>query len=135
MDLFDRRIARRLERDLGLADGEVVDFEIGTSRPLVALPRQFAATEAEQARIEVVLTEAAMHLRVMSRTNKGAAVALPWRRVAWFGPHKADGRWKRWSLRGELTGPAEPLAVSLGGRPRPSFVGALTDLGVSPEPR
>ncbi|HET9691022.1 MAG TPA: hypothetical protein VFP61_07700 [Acidimicrobiales bacterium] len=132
MDLLDRRIARRLARDLGLAEADVVDFEIGTSRPLVALPHPLPTDLAEQAQVEVVLTVDALHLRVVSRSHRGEATALPWARVRTFGAAKAEGRWRRWSLRGELSGPTEAVVVSLTGRPRPSFLLALADLGVDP---
>ena len=133
LDLLDRRIARRLARDLGLTETEVIDFEIGSARPHVALPRPLPVDLAEQARIEVVLTAAALHLRVVSRSHRGEVTAVPWHRVRSFGPVKAEGRWRRWSLQGSLTAPAEDLVVSLTGRPRPSFVRALDDLGVAPD--
>jgi hypothetical protein len=133
VDLLDRRIARRLGRLLPLADGEdILDFDIGVNRPYGAMPPPLPATVDEQARVEVVATPAALYLRVTSRSRRDGSLArVPWEELATFGPYKAEGRYRRWSLRGSLTD-GTPLAVTLTGRPRASLLQTLAGLGVDP---
>lgn len=129
MDFFDRRILTRLAGQLPLVTGEeLLDFEVGTTRPLSALPPPFPADFGENARVEVAVSERALYFRVNSKTYKGDAARVPWDRVATFGPYKApEGKWKRWSLKGTLTN-GQPIQVTLLGKPRPSMVTRLSEL-------
>ena len=127
MDLLDRRIARRIAARLPLAPGEeVLDFDVGTNRPVGRLPPPFPPGFDEHAQVEVAATTRALYLLVRSRSYPGEVVRLEWGRLASFGPHRAEGRWRRWSLRGELRD-GTPVVVCLGGRPRRSMVATLAE--------
>jgi len=133
VDIFDRRILRRLSGQVPLAPGEeLLDFEVGTTRPLSALPPPFPAQFPENARVELGASERALYIRVLSKSYRGDVAVLPWDRIATFGVHKAEGKWRRWSLLGTQTS-GEPLQVTLLGRPRPSMVATLANL-VDPRP-
>jgi hypothetical protein len=128
VDLFDRRIIGRLSRQLPLASGEeLLDFEIGTTRPFGYLPAPFPNQFPENARVEMAVSDRALYFRVQSKSYKGDTARIPWDRVATFGIHKGEGKWKRWSLKGELAN-GETIQVSLLGRPRPSMLTTLARL-------
>ncbi len=128
MDFLDRRILTRLSRQLPLADGEeLLDFDIGTTRPYGLMPPPWPNEFPENARVEIAVSDLALYFRVESKTYKGDTARLPWEQVESLGLEKADGKWKRWSLKGELVS-GTTIHVSLEGRPRPSMLTTLAEL-------
>ena len=128
MGLFDGRFLDRLSRQLPLAEGEeLLDYDVGTTRPYGLLPPPFPNQFPENGRVQIAISDQALYFRVESRTYKGEAARIPWERMATFGVDKAEGKWKRWSLKGEMFS-GLPLQVSLTGRPRPTMVAALAEL-------
>ena len=128
MDLFDRRILARLSRQLPLeGDEHLLDFEVGTTRPYGWLPPPFPNQFPENARVEMAASDRALYFQVHSKSHRAEVARVPWARMATFGPFQAEGRWKRWSLKGRMSD-GLPVQVSLNGRPRPSMVAVLAEL-------
>ncbi len=125
MDMFDRRLLRKLASQLPLEDGEkLLDFDRGSLRPVATLPPPFPADLAQQenGRVELGASDRALYLRLKSKTYREGEVArIPWSRLASFGPHRAKGNWKRWSFAGESTN-GHAIVVSIDGSPRSSMV-------------
>lgn len=132
MDIFARRVMRKVATHLDLVQGEEpVEFDAGALRPLAILPpplpRDLSAHENGQ--VKLVATERALYLWVTSKSLPGGGSArLAWTDLVTVGPMKAEGKWKRWSIGGLTTGGLD-FRIPLVGRPRPGMVAALDRLG------
>lgn len=113
-----------------LAEGEVLlDFDVGTLRPVARLPPPFPAElpARENGKVNLVATNQALHVHVRSRSfRSGMSVRLPWDSIVSLEMVKGPKRFSRWFLEAS-TVKGDELQIPLLGKPRPSMIKTINE--------